>query len=181
MEVENLFTLKEVDDEEDEKLTYLEINLSWGTQQEINFLDNFRLECYNKKYDMIIKKLKEKKYRGYDRLDFIIVKLNDAYDIIKSYVELKSRKYDKPIDLYISISKIDYVKKHKLKNVFIVWNNTIKNIYYYVLLTDELIEKLLNLKPFELRGQPTIIVDKNDVRTSNRVKNVVKYIHKNIK
>jgi len=142
------------------------VKLKMGELNEFLFLKD--MEKFFNNNDHQIEMVKT--YDRYYPIDFILTKLNDTW----CYIELKSRfDYDDDdLILYIGYSKIQYIKAFEFDNVMLVWWNIKTQSYFYVVLTKELINTLLNSRTKFLCGSRAIIVDKKYVSKTKNIDDI---------
>jgi len=152
------------------KQTTKKLKLKMGELNELLFLKDMEKFFNENNHNIEMVKTYDKFYP----IDFILTKLNDTW----CYIELKSRiNYDdEDLKLFISYSKINYIKAFKMKNVIIVWWNMETLSYFYVLLTNELIDELLNSRTKLVCSTRTIIVDKKYVSKTKSINDIGKIV-----
>jgi len=138
--------------------------LNFGLLKELEFL-----ECICKYFDnnSFIKT------STYFPLDFEI--LNDKKENV-GWIELKSRVYKNDINLYISTSKLEHVHQFNFENVFLIWNDVNKNLYYVVKLTKRNLYNIKRTKTILLYNQQTSDINKKYAKCFNNIEEVAEYI-----
>ena len=148
----------------------IELRIEVGRLNELEFCKNLDKYFIDNSYNIEIVKSSERYYP----IDFILTKVGNTF----SYIELKSRMCDTDdIELLLSYSKIQFVKAFEMKNVIIVWWVKKCDTYYYLLLTDEVINILLNETRSILKNNlRTLVIDRDLVSKSNNIDDIGKFV-----
>ena len=114
-----------------------------------------------------------KKTSQFFSVDFEI--LNDNTTI--GWVELKTRRYENDINLYLAWSKLEYIYQFGMKNTFLIWFHENKNLYYVIHLDfDTLISIKDGTTTFLSNNQKTIDIDKKYSVCYDNIAEVAEYI-----
>ena len=148
----------------------IELRIEVGRLNELMFCKSLDKYFIDNSYNIEIVKSNERYYP----IDFILTKIGNTF----SYIELKSRMCETDdIDLLLSYSKIQFVKAFEMENVIIVWWVKKCDIYYYLLLTDEMINTLLkNTRSILKYNQRTLVIDKSMVRKTNSIDDIGSFV-----
>ena len=148
----------------------IELRIEVGRLNELMFCKNLDKYFIDNSYNIEIVKSNERYYP----IDFILTKIGNTF----SYIELKSRMCETDdIELLLSYSKIQFVKAFEMENVIIVWWVKKCETYYYLLLTDEMINTLLkNTRSILKYNQRTLIIDKSMVRKTNSIDDIGRFV-----
>ena len=123
-----------------------------------------------KNYFSDIKFIKTSQYFA---VDFEILNKNNKNI---GWVELKTRQYEYDINLYLSWSKLEYIYQFEMINVFLIWYDEYKNLYYVIHLDNDKLIKIKNSKTILSKNQKTIDIDKKYSVCYDNVEEVADYI-----
>ena len=113
-----------------------------------------------------------KKTSQFFSVDFEI--LNKNVNI--GWVELKTRRYENDINLYLSWSKLEYIYQFGLDNTILIWYHENKNLYYVIHLDHGKLIKIKNSKTILSNNQKTIDIDKKYSVCYDNIAEVAEYI-----
>ena len=145
--------------------------LKFGKKNELIFFKEIKECAKSNGYNLIFKTHRNSNAN----IDFYVAKDNFNKRI---NLELKTRRLkNNDIVLFVNYSKLRYVKEFNIRYAYLIWKVKDTGEFYYVFLTPQLLDYLINKKTYNVFGQQTTIVDKHLATKTKNLVDIIDQVH----